>query len=482
MNGEIETTNSVIPGLEIRERVETSSSPRARRQNSESTAKTIEKKRYDGYLWGVYALLILVSVIELYSASATEVSVGNVYSPLIRHGIFLAGGFFIMLAFQNMHYKNLRRWAWLVALISLLLVVLTSVIGVNINGAQRAISILGFTIQPAEICKLSVIVWLATILSRNQLPGGVTKKGIIQVAAVVAIFSGLLISNGTTNTLILMIISISMFVLGGLNMTQISKIFLFYLVIFMLFSGIKIMFSSDDELEKVDKERAEMVVGADEMINRRADVEEEGFGSHEEKAVSAISKVGRMGTVINRLKDYFGGISPDSELTDYNRQKMMSRFAQAHGGLFGRGPGNSRESARLPLAFSDYIYSIIVEDSGFVGGAILVILYLIILARAGRIAFLCQHAFPAFLVLGCALLIVLQALIHMAIVTGMYPVSGQPLPFISKGGTSILVMSAAMGIMMSVSKYAVMTEDKKAINAESKALPEDMRAANISQI
>ena len=130
-------------------------------------------------------------------------------------------------------------------------------------------------------------------------------------------------------------------------------------------------------------------------------------------------------------------------------------MAQAHGGLFGVGPGNSRENARLPLAFSDYIFSIIVEDTGFVGGVILLILYLCLLARAGIIATKCTKAFPALLITGCATLIVTQALIHMFIVTGLMPVSGQPLPFISKGGTSILVMSSAMGMMLSVSKFAV---------------------------
>lgn len=146
----------------------------------------------------------------------------------------------------------------------------------------------------------------------------------------------------------------------------------------------------------------------------------------------------------------------------------------------GQGPGNSRESARLPLAFSDYIYSIIVEDTGFVGGSLLLILFLLLVARAGRIAYKCSRAFPAFLIMGCAVMIVFQALVHMAIVTGLFPVSGQPLPFISKGGTSVLVMSAAIGMMLSVSRFAVTTGNKKDIRAELKELPEDMQAANFS--
>ena len=108
------------------------------------------------------------------------------------------------------------------------------------------------------------------------------------------------------------------------------------------------------------------------------------------------------------------------------------------------------------------------------------LLYLFLVARAGVIGYRCSRAFPAFLIMGCAVLIVFQALVHMAIVTGLFPVSGQPLPFISKGGTSILVMSAAIGIMLSVSRFAVTSGDKKAISAESAELPEELRTINIS--
>ena len=116
------------------------------------------------------------------------------------------------------------------------------------------------------------------------------------------------------------------------------------------------------------------------------------------------------------------------------------------------------------------------------GGVALLMLYLILLMRAGRIASKCSRAFPALLIMGCAILIVFQALVHMAIVTGVFPVSGQPLPFISKGGTSVLVMSAAVGMMLSVAKYGVNKGNKKQQTAELRELPEDIRAANPMQI
>jgi cell division protein FtsW len=140
---------------------------------------------------------------------------------------------------------------------------------------------------------------------------------------------------------------------------------------------------------------------------------------------------------------------------------MYSYFAQANGGIFGQFPGNSREASRLPLAFSDYIYAIIIEESGMFGGLALIVVYMWLLTRSGRIAGRCRKSFPALLVLGLAVMIVFQALFHMGIVTGVFPVSGQPLPLISKGGSSILITSIAFGMMLSVSRYGMQPRPKK---------------------
>ena len=161
-----------------------------------------------------------------------------------------------------------------------------------------------------------------------------------------------------------------------------------------------------------------------------------------------------------------------------NRQEMYSRIAQAHGGITGVGPGNSRECSRLPLAFSDYIYSIIIEELGFIGGVFVLVLYLFLLARAGMIAKKCSRAFPALLIMGMAVMITLQALFHMGINTGFFPVSGQPLPLISMGGTSIFIISMAFGVMLSVSRFAVQSNKTKEIKAEIAELPEGLKAEN----
>jgi cell division protein FtsW len=357
--------------------------------------------------------------------------------PLIRHGIFLGLGFLLVIGFQKLHYKWFRKYALPVAILSLILLILSSIIGVKINGAQRAIILLGMTIQPAEIVKLTVVVLLATILARNQMSGGVTTKGVIYAATVVMIFGGCLWKNGLTNTILLMGCSVCMFLISGIQWRKLIIVGLVYAI------GGSMLYMLRDENNAED--RAE---------------------THE-----------------SRIEKFVKGVSPEDKITDDNRQVMLAKFSQAHGGLLGQGPGNSRESARLPLAFSDYIFSIIIEDIGFVGGVFLLILYLCLVARAGRVASKCTRAFPALLIMGCAVIIVFQALVHMVIVTGLSPVSGQPLPFISKGGTSILVMSAAIGMMLSVSRFASSTNsNKKTIKAELKELPEDIQTENPLQI
>lgn len=435
----------------------------AKSETAKVAALHKRKGRPDPYIWGIYITLLMISVVELFSASSTEVTGANVYGPLIRHGIFLLMGFGIVLWLQKTPYTIINKFAWAFALLSLGLLVLSGMIGVEYNGAQRAIRFAGITIQPAEIAKLSVVCLLASILGKNQTPGGVTNKGVIVSAAVVVLFSAMLWKNGLTNTILLMSVSICMMLIGGIQGRKFLVVMLVYGVAGGALVAIKYVTPNATEYDEV-VERQELLA------------QSKGGGV----VTEGRKEIDRTGTQKGRLKRHLQGVHPDDPIDDINRQVMFAKFSQANGGMFGQGPGNSRESARLPLAFSDYIYSIIVEDSGFVGGALVLLLFLLLLARAGRIAYKCSRAFPAFLILGCAVMIVFQALVHMAIVTGLFPVSGQPLPFISKGGTSVLVMSTALGIMLSVARFAAHSGDTQHISAEKNALPEDMQAANYS--
>jgi cell division protein FtsW len=262
-----------------------------------------------------------------------------------------------------------------------------------------------------------------------------------------------------------MAISLSMMYIGGIQWYKLGTVLCIYAVV-AVGAGLYKIAGSHSEPEPTPTEMA--ASGQSPMV-----------------AMSDVptGNVNRTSTWAERVKRFRGDSIPlyDKPIDAKNRQEMYSYMAQANGGLFGVIPGNSRETARLPLAFSDYIFAIIIEDLGFVGAMFIMFLYLSLLARAASIARRCTRAFPALLVLGMAVMITFQALFHMAIVSGVFPVSGQPLPLFSKGGTSILITSLAFGIMLSVSRHAVRNNNKQDIRNELNSLPENMRAENPTQ-
>ena len=422
------------------------------------------KLKADKHIWGLYIALCIISIIELYSASSREVasSTMGVYGPIVRHCSMLFVGLLLMLTLQRIHYKWFIPLIPLFALASALMMVYVMFFGDVINGARRSFSLFGVMIQPAEFLKLSAAMVIALVMSRNQMPHGVKTRGVAICAATVIIFGGLLFNQGLTNTILLMSISLSMMLIGGVQWKKFGVVLIAYGVI----AAGALWWKMESAEERAEKLKAGIKV--EQMDGNR----------HE------TIKTDRSGTWQARIDRFLGDSIPkyDKPITADNRQEMYAYMAQANGGLFGVFPGNSREAARLPLAFSDYIYSIIIEDMGFVGGMFVLILYLWLLARAGAIARRCSRAFPAMLVIGMAVMIVFQALFHMAIVTGVFPVSGQPLPLISKGGSSILITSIAFGVMLSVSRYAVRSGKKQEIKQEMNALPESVRADNPTQI
>lgn len=411
--------------------------------------------RVDKHIWGIIISLCLVSVIELYSASSREVasSTLGVYGPILRHCFMLFVGIIIILSLQRIHYRWFIPFIPVFAVVSAAMMVYVLLCGDIINGARRSFTLFGIMIQPAEFLKLSSVLVIALVMSRMQEPRGVKTKGVLICAVSVIIFGGLLFTQGLTNTILLMAISLSVMLIGGVQWSKFLVVLLCYGVV----AGGAMVY----KIYSAEKRAEEVVEGT----------------------VSQKKEEDRSLTWTARLERFTNDSIPkyDQKITAENRQEMYSYFAQANGGLFGVFPGNSREAARLPLAFSDYIYSIIIEDMGFVGGLFVLALYLWLLLRASNIAGRCSRAFPAMLVLGIAVMIVFQALFHMAIVTGVFPVSGQPLPLISKGGSSILITSIAFGMMLSVSRYAVRSKSKKEINKEISVLPKEVSAENPAQ-
>lgn len=416
----------------------------------------------DKYIWAIYIAILVISVIELYSASSREVTATNVFAPLLRHGQMLVLGAILTILISRMHYRWLYPLTPIFVTLTILLGVYVLFKGDIINGARRSTTLLGIAIQPAELLKLAVVLVIARVMSRQQADRGVRTAGVAWSAAIVLLCGGLLFSQGLTNTLLLMGISFAMMLIAGVEWKKFFCVLLAYGVV-----GAGAMIMKHESKPDYSPEEWTYIT--------------ENGKDYSGKTVT----ITRSGTQQNRIARWLGNDSVakyDEPITSENRQEQYSYMAQANGGLIGNLPGNSRETARLPLAFSDYIFAIVIEDWGFVGGLILLALYLWLLTRAGAIASRCSRVFPALLVMGMAVLIVLQALFHMAIVTGVFPVSGQPLPLISKGGSSILATSIAFGIMLSVSRFAVQSNKKREIDAEILTLPADMSAENPSKL
>lgn len=426
----------------------------------------IQPRRIDKQIWAIYLTLCLVSVVELYTASSHEVTEANVFAPVVRHVSFLAAGLVMMLGIQNIHYVKFRKPSFIFALISVLAMVYTLFYGDYINGARRSFSVGHmFAVQPSEMVKISVVLAIAAVLSKTKLKkvADVSMFGIIVCTVIVGVAGALLFTQGLTNTLLLMAISLSMMLIGGVPWRKLFMVAGLFAVMAGGFLGVKTLLSrsgSDD----VAVQREIVVPGTNIVVGIDEDAARGGSG--------------RMTTWQNRLKRHFKLDKYNDPIDDTNQQEQYSYIAQAHGGLLGVMPGNSRETARLPLAFSDYIYAIIIEEMGLVGGICILVLYLWLLARAARIANRCQTLYPALLVIGMAVFITFQAIFHMCIVTGVFPVSGQPLPLISKGGTSILITSVALGIMLSVSRFAARKGQNVEIKEEKKVLDDNVSAEN----
>ena len=426
----------------------------------------ISQKYGDPWIWGIYIALIIISIIESYSASSREVAAQGIYVPIIKQCVFLGAGAVGVFWLQRLDYnKPLFLYLMIpgLAVITVMSLIYVMFFGEIINGARRAMTIIPglLTLQPAELAKLSIVTILSYIFAKSQKNQDISNKGLMAAAFAVGIYGALMIKSGLTNTLLLIAISGSMLLIGGARLKKIGILMIIFGIMFGFFVIIK--HNNDKKEEIFNENQREMMVPS--------------------SANSASNgEVGRSGTWKNRLSEWWNSDSlVYRPITPKNQQEMFSRMAQAHGGLVGCGIGKSRECSRLPLAFSDYIYSIIVEETGLVGGIFVLVLYLSLLGRAAMIVRRSKRVLPSLLVIGMASFITFQALFHMAINVGVFPVSGQPLPLISKGGTSIIVISVAFGVMLSVSRTIANYGNKKN-KAEETPIIEGLDAENPTEI
>jgi cell division protein FtsW len=402
----------------------------------------------DKGIWTVFLFLCLISIVEVFSASSTlTYKTHNYMMPLIYHTAMILMGVVVAIFILNIpcRYFKLLTPMMLVLTYATLLWVLIG--GESINGANRVIQLPGFTFQPSEIAKGTMVLTAAQILSamqREDESGAdpTAMKYVLWLVVPATMLIGL--ENLSTAVLLFSVIFVMMFI-ARVPLKQMGKLTGVLVLLVALFLGLVFW------MAKLDKEGQEL-----EQAQANGQTEQV-VKSTEKKDRSGWEKLThRFWTWKNRIagKDDKNVSAEEYKVTDKNFQVTHANFAIASSGIIGKGPGNSVERDYLPQAFSDFIYAIIIEEMGLLGAIAVVFLYVILLFRAARIASRCENNFPAFLVLGLTLLLVFQAVINMCVAVDFGIVTGQPLPLISKGGTSTIVNCAYIGVILSVSRSA----------------------------
>ena len=394
----------------------------------------------DKVIWMVFFFLCIISVVEVFSASSELTYKGGSYwAPMLKHiGILLLGIFFMVvtLNIQCRYFKILTPFLLIISVITLIWVYFT---GVSTNGAQRWISFFGMQFQPSEIAKGTLILATAQILSAMQTEKGADKHAFKYVMWTATPILLLIVRENFSTAFLLGAVIVMMMIIARVSKKQIGILLGAVMLMAMLGVG------------------AIMVTGnVQEETNPQKSLTEKAPGEDTEKEDGGRRVLHRADTWKGRILKFVNNkeILPSEVDLDKDAQTAHANIAIASSKVIGKGPGNSEERDFLSQAFSDFIYAIIIEELG-IGGAIFVaLLYIILLFRTGSIAMRCENNFPAFLGMGLALLLVTQALFNMCVAVGLAPVTGQPLPLISKGGTSTMINCIYIGAILSVSRSA----------------------------
>lgn len=397
----------------------------------------------DKGIWMVFFFLCIVSMVEVYSASTMLTYKGGSYiTPILKHIFLLGLGLTAMVVTANIncgYFKFLTPFVLGGAFV-LLLVVLA--IGTATNGAQRWINIGPIQFQPSELAKGALILSTAQILSSLQTENGADPRAFKYILGVCGgIIPFIMVENLSTAALLCAVILMMMFI-GRVPMRQIGKLLGAVVILGAFMLSMIMMFGHAEEKQKTDKQ------------NLTEQVQTE---SKKEKEKGAIGKVfHRFDTWKGRIDKFLDSkeLTPKDVDLDEDAQESYAKVAIATSNVVGKGPGNSDQCDFISQAFSDFIYAIIIEEMGIEGAFGVAMLYIILLFRTGRIANRCEMSFPAFLAMGLALLLVTQALFNMMVAVGMVPVTGQPLPLISRGGTSTITNCIYIGVILSISRSA----------------------------
>lgn len=387
---------------------------------------TLKKIEGDKVLWIVAVILGLVSLLSVYSAVsayATTKFDGDTERVLMKHLLTLVMGYGVMWMAYRINYRRYSN-VFLVALwLCIPLLVYTLLWGANLNSASRSIRILGISFQSSDLAKIVLMGYVARMLCIKQNVITSFKDAVLPIIVPTIIVVALIVPENLSTAVMLFVAVLVLMFVAGVRFVHLLYIVGVVVMALLLYIAVMMMFPE---------------------------------GSR-----------GRAQTWVNRTESFF---SPKDEVQDPfdkdNYQTTFSKIAVATGGVIGKGPGKSTQRNFLPHPYSDFIYAIILEEYGLGGGLLVLFMYVVLMTRAVRVLRLRPCSFAAFLTFGLTFLIVMQALINMGVAVSILPVTGQPLPFVSMGGTSILFTGLALGILMSVSRDIEREKKEKQLAAQ----------------
>lgn len=359
----------------------------------------------DRVIWSVVLILSVLSLLAVYSSVVTLAykSDRGALPFLFKHGFFLAVGIGIIYLTHRLKFKYYSRISQVSIIIVIPLLLLTLIVGANINDASRwlTIPIINQTFQTSDFAKLALIMYLARLLSKNQENIKDFKTAFVPVMIPIIIICGLILPANFSTAAMLFATSLVVMFIGRINIKYIAG--LVGIGITSLVFLLSLTFAFPDLLPRAN-------------------------------------------TWKKRIENFSSGESSS------NYQAEQAKIAIATGGIIGKGPGKSTQRNFLPHPYSDFIYAMILEEYGLVGGATVLFLYLVILFRGIRISAKCENPFGSLLAIGLSFALVFQGMINMAVAVNLFPVTGQPLPMVSMGGSSVWFTCIAIGIILSVSR------------------------------
>jgi cell division protein FtsW len=380
----------------------------------------LKRVKGDKVIWSVVLLLALFSLLSVYSATGSLAyrMDKNASFYMIKQVGVLGLGMFLIYLVHRINYTRFAKWAVILFGISVPLLLYTLLFGTTLNDGARWIRlpVINLTFQTSDLAKLSLFMLLARMLSAKQMKIKDFKKGFVPVLVPVIVVCALIAPANLSTALMLGMTCCILFYIGRVKVAHIGLLALAGIVLIMMVWGI-----------------------------------------------SKATGYGRAATWEKRIANFAGKENAETAKDD-NFQMEQGKIAIANGGVFGRGPGNSQQRNFVPHPYSDWIFAIIIEEYGLLGGAAIVSLYLIFLWRSILIFRRCPYAFGAFLAVGLSITLVFQAMLNMAVVVHLVPTTGLTLPLISMGGSSIWFTSVAVGIVLSVSRYVDEEEGRRVRN------------------